>query len=176
MKNLTMNVLQGAWMTAVFAILLIVLGPLNMDSLPAAAPNGPTALHLTRVIPAASSVYLPCAADGAGERMEFSGTFKAFIDGTRAPDGSVTFSIRGLPNDVTGEGQATGTVYHAASADSPTAAYHLGRAETIPISHEYHLAAPGSGSRAIIMAVRYTVVNDGGGVRFENEAVSFRCR
>jgi hypothetical protein len=146
------------------AAIILVLSLLLMGSAGSAQAGSAITFNLVQEIPVVYSQFVPCAAGGAGEVLDFSGSIEEFIHGTLTGNGHATFSAKMVPNNLIGVGQVTGIAYRLVGETGTTRTYTIdfGPGEKWTGVEHLRFVAPGAGNDYVTMNVYHEIVNNNG--------------
>jgi hypothetical protein len=167
---------SGKQTIAKLAAISMILSLLLMGGAAPAHAEAAITFNLVQFVPIQFSQSVSCAAGGAGEVLDFSGTLQEFIHGTLTGGGRVTFSAKAVPNNLIGVGRTTGDVYRFAGEEGVTSTYGMDAGETWMYSQHYLLVRPGDGIQSVDMVVQHKAMNANGEFSSVVENITVECR
>lgn len=168
----------GKQTVAKFAAIILVFSLLLMTNAAPTYAAAASTFNLVQEVPVAYAEFVPCAAGGTGEVLDFSGTLKEFIHGTLTGDGRVIFSAKMVPNLV-GVGQTTGSEYRLVGETGTTQVYPIDTnnpSEKWIMTEHFNLVTPGEGNVAVNMTVFHEIGNANGELVNTVDRVTVECR
>lgn len=126
-------------------------------------------------LPVGFAVFVPCAADGAGEVVVLSGTLHVT---TRTVQRSATEWVaisQVNPQGVVGIGQLTGDTYRGTGHTGATTV-STSSGERITQTDNFHLIAPGPGNNLLAHSTWHLTVHADGSVAGQVDNLSLDCR
>lgn len=178
MQTVPFFMLFGKQAVAKLAAVLLALSLVLMSTPGAVSAQSATTFNLMQVMPVVYSEYVPCAAGGAGEMLNFSGSLKMTIHGTLTGDGRATFSAKMVPLNVVGVGQTTGDQYQLVGETGTTRTYTIdfGQSERWTTVEHFRFVTPGAGNDYVTMTVYHEIVNADGEPFDTVERVTVECQ
>jgi hypothetical protein len=128
-------------------------------------------------IPYAFQGYVPCAAGGAGEVIEVSGTLHVREHTTYDSNGGVHTMALAHPQGVSGVGLTTGDKYHATGMTMERYNASLAReGSQYTLLNNFRLIGQGKGNNYLVHQNIHVTVNANGEVTADVDNVTFDCR
>ena len=157
-----------------FKLVLVVALALIMGlqaGTPARASGG--AYTDDSVITLSFTRFVPCAAGGAGEDLVVSGDIHALFHVTIDANGGVSTNLAYNPQDVSGTGETTGTVYHGTGETRDQVNTRVG--EQANFVNNFRLISEGPGGNFLVHENFHLTVNPDGTVTAFFDNFSFTC-
>jgi hypothetical protein len=110
--------------------------------------------------PVAFSQLVACAAGGAGELVDFTGTFHYLYSFTGSSGGPVHYQLTALAQNVVGIGQVTGDSYVFSGGYMEMGALSMG--ETVTTLYDFRVIGQGAGNNFIAHTVTHYTINANG--------------
>ncbi len=108
-------------------------------------------------VPFAQTVFAPCAAGGAGEFIDLSGTFDFLTLEVFPRFGMAVSKVQGHPHGVTGIGESTGDIYRLTGSSQDIMTLTPGETETF-VNND-NVIGPGPNNNLKIQEVFHATVN-----------------
>jgi hypothetical protein len=159
MKNFIRMVAIG-----LVAVLAILLAPANA----AVEINDTTEISLT--------VFVPCAADGAGEVVDLSGPLHTLISATiNGTNVSGTFHFQ--PKGISGTGETTGDKYQATGVtqESFKSSLQNGQANLTYVTN-FRIIGQGPGNNYLVHETMHVAINADGTVTVSHDNFTVDCK
>jgi hypothetical protein len=123
--------------------------------------------------PVAFSQLVACAAGGAGELVDFTGTFHYIYSFTGSSDGPVHYKITALAQNVVGIGQVTGDSYIYSGGYMETGVLSMG--ETVTSLFDFRVIGQGAGNNFIAHTVTHYTINANGELVVDFDMTGATC-
>jgi hypothetical protein len=124
-----------------------------------------------------AAFFVPCAAGGAGEVVDLSGTLIVFSHTTITPNGDEFIKFRFQPQRVKGIGQTTGDVYKGTGVTQGQIHFH---ADGLPITdtfiNNFRIIGPGPGNNYLEHFTVHVTINEKGQLTSEVSNISIVCK
>jgi hypothetical protein len=140
-----------------------------LTALPAAQP----AVVENDRIPFALIVFVPCAADGAGEDVLVEGTLHVLITETSNAN-HLSFKVHFQPQGATGTGLTTGDTYHSTGVTQEHLT--LGPGVTDTFVNNFRIIGEGSDNNLLVQQVFHLTINANGELTADVIRESVECR
>jgi hypothetical protein len=154
----------------VLALALILTVGLQAGT-PARASGG--AYTSDSVVVLSFTRFVPCAAGGAGEVLVVSGNIHTLFHITIDANGGVSMNLVHNPQNVTGTGETTGTIYHGTGVTRTQSNTRVG--EQSNFVNNFRLISEGPGGNYMIHENYHVTVNPDGTVTAFVDNFSFTC-
>jgi hypothetical protein len=142
----------------------------------AAYAAGPTTLERVTV-PFDDTLFVPCAAGGAGEEVHFTGTFNLVGVVVEDPSGGTRFVIHENSQDLSGTGLTTGDNYRKVQTiNFEFIINKVGVEESLPAT--FNLIGQGNGIHVFVHLTQHATVNADGTVTsfFDKTTARVECK
>jgi hypothetical protein len=147
-----------ARLVGVVLVLLSALGLVAVSAPPAVGAS--TAYTVSVRFPIELTVFVPCAADDAGEEVDLSGTLHDLFHLTLDGAGGFHFAASDNPQGVVGTGLTTGDVYHAVGVTRSTSSGRVGTVDTYV--NNFYIVGTGPGNNFRVHETFHVTVNANG--------------
>ena len=154
-----------------------VVNAFVMSATPAyAAAAAAAAQPVTRVeeIPVDETLFVPCAADGAGEGVHLTGRLHHLVHFTFDGAGGVHFKFHSSDQGITGTGLTTGDKYQRTGATNSEFNAKVGEQSTVVDS--FNIIGQGNGNNFLLHVTLHITVNANGTVTAEVFDFSVECK
>ena len=124
----------------------------------------------------ALSLFVQCAAGGAGETVDLAGPLHTLISSTiNGNDVSGVFHFQ--PQGISGVGETTGQTYHATGVteESFKSALHNGEAN-LTFVNNFRIIGQGAGNNFLIPETMHITINADGSVTVNHDNFSTECK
>jgi hypothetical protein len=148
--------------TALVALVLSLAGCAQDTT---ASSEGDTALRATAVtqsvrFPLDQTVFVPCAAGGAGENVRLSGTLHDLFMITGNDAGHFSVKVLDNPQGAVGSGELTGIKYQGTGATGSVVSLRVG--ESSSAINTFRIVGPGPGNNLLIQEHLHLTINANG--------------
>ena len=154
-----------------------VVNAFVMSATPAyAAAAAAAAQPVTRVeeIPVDETLFVPCAADGAGEEVHLTGKLHHLVHFIINSTGGVHFKFHSSDQGITGTGLTTGDKYQRTGATNSEFNAKVGEQSTVVDS--FNIIGQGNGNNFLLHVTLHITVNANGTVTAEVFDFSVECK
>lgn len=148
-------------------LLIALLAPVSVS---AAAET----FTVSSLFPIDILVFIPCAAGGAGELVELTGSLHDVFHVTFTSSGAFRLSFSDNPQGITGTGLTTGDKYQGTGITRDNFGGRLGFEETFV--NNFRIIGQGSGNNFLIHENFHITVNANGTVTSFHDNFSAECR
>ena len=125
-------------------------------------------------VPVDIPVFIPCAANGAGELVELQGNLHMLVRVTIDGKGGVHAATHAQPQGISGTGRTTGDKYHGTGVTQDQFNAKLGVEETFV--NNFRIIGQGSGNNFLIHENFHVTINPNGTVTAFVDNFSVDCR
>lgn len=131
---------------------------------------------VTRVeeIPVDETLFVPCAAGGAGEEVHLTGKLHHLVHFIINSTGGVHFKFQSNDQGITGTGLTTGDKYHRTGATNSEFNAKVGEQTTVVDS--FNIIGQGNGNNFLVHVTLHITVNANGTVTSEVFDFSVECK
>ncbi len=151
-------------MICLVAVLTILVVPVNA----AVQENDTTDISLT--------VFVPCAAGGAGEIVDLSGPLHTLISST-VNGNNVSGYFHFQPQGISGTGETTGDKYHATGVTSESFKTSLQNGQAnLTFVNNFRIIGEGPGNNYLIHETMHVTINADGAVTVSHDNFSVDCK
>jgi hypothetical protein len=151
-------------MICLVAVLTILVVPANA----AVQVNDTTDISL--------SVFIPCAAGGAGEIVDLSGPLHTLISFT-VNGNNVSGSFHFQPQGISGTGESTGTKYQATGVTSETFKNSLQNGQAnLTFVNNFRIIGQGPGNNYLVHETMHVTINADGTATVSHDNFSVDCK
>jgi hypothetical protein len=151
-------------MICLVAVLTILVVPVNA----AVQENDTTDISLT--------VFVPCAAGGAGEIVDLSGPLHTLISST-VNGNNVSGYFHFQPQGISGTGETTGDKYHATGVTSESFKTSLQNGQAnLTFVNNFRIIGQGPGNNYLIHETMHVTINADGAVTVSHDNFSVDCK
>jgi hypothetical protein len=151
-------------MICLVAVLTILVVPVNA----AVQENDTTDISLT--------VFVPCAAGGAGEIVDLSGPLHTLISSTFNGN-NVSGYFHFQPQGISGTGETTGDKYHATGVTSESFKTSLQNGQAnLTFVNNFRIIGQGPGNNYLIHETMHVTINADGAVTVSHDNFSVDCK
>lgn len=122
------------------------------------------------------STFTPCAAGGAGEVVDFSGTIHVIVSFTFNSN-RVVETITFNNENISGTGETTGAIYHAPGVSTSTVSFSntSPTGQVISVDDFYLIGTTPTAGKLLLTEVVLVTINPDGTLTFTVEEQSVRC-
>lgn len=147
-------------------------------------PSGPQASVVSAALPMTTSqklpfqqtFFVPCAAGGAGEPVEFTGTIHFLAHESMSATGNAVYKLQYQPQKMVGIGLVTGDTYQGTGAQHVTETV---RGDGLPYEGTWVLTqgliGAGPGNNLLIRERIHVTINNNGDITTDFHLVDVRC-
>lgn len=125
-------------------------------------------------VPLDTTVFVPCAADGAGEVVVLAGTLHLLVRVTLDPLGGVHAGMHSQMQGVSGFGMTTGALYRASGVTQDKFNDNTGLEQTF--IHNLRVVGQGSGNNFLVHELVHVTVNSNFEVTATVDNLASDCR
>jgi hypothetical protein len=129
---------------------------------------------VNRSIPINLSVFVPCAASGAGESIDLTGDLRLRLGFSFNSAGGLHANIQAQPQNLSGVGETTGLQYQATGVDQTSMNFHLGMTSTFTSS--FRITGPDAGSSYLVHQNVHVTLNPTGTLTASVDDLSVECQ
>ena len=125
----------------------------------------------------ALSVFVPCAAGGAGEIVDLAGPLHTLITLT-INGNNVSGILHFQPQGISGVGETTGQTYHATGVtkeESFKASFQNGQLQMTFVNN-FRIIGQGPGNNLLVHETAHVTINADGSVTVNHDNISIECR
>ena len=148
-------------------LMVAVLGP---SSALAAADS----FTVSQKFPIDIVVFIPCAAGGAGEYVELTGSLHDLFHVTFTPGGSYRFSVVDNPQGISGTGFTTGVKYQGTGITRDNFGGRVGFEETFV--NNFRIIGQGSSNNYLVHENLHVTINANGTLTVFRDNFSVECK
>jgi len=160
----------------VIGALTVALGLAGMAHTTAVLAKATTFTDNVRV-PINISVFIPCAAGGAGESVELSGTLHLLFEITVDSNGGVHMKTHAQPQGVRGVGLTTGDKYQGTGVTQDHSNFGSdGLPVTFTFVDNFRIIGQGPGNNFLVHQTFHVTVNANGKVTADVDNFSVECK
>ena len=155
--------------------LTVALGLVGVvDTRPARAQATTVATNVRIPLPQPFQVFIPCAAGGAGELVDFSGTLHVLVHSTLDGSGGFHAKTHFQPQGVTGVGLTTGDIYQGTGGTQNQFNGSVGEESTFV--DNFRLIGHGPDNNLLLHEMLHATVNANGVATASVSNFSVECR
>lgn len=148
-----------------------------LSSTGAALAQAETITDSERVPVDPASVFVSCAAGGAGEDVDLTGTLHVLSHTTITPNGDAFIKFHFQPQGVKGIGQTTGDVYEGTGVTQGQTHLHAdGLPFTDTFINNFRIIGPGTGNNYLEQFVVHVTINENGELTAEVSNITIVCK
>ncbi|HEU4564074.1 MAG TPA: hypothetical protein VFS05_05485 [Gemmatimonadaceae bacterium] len=131
----------------------------------------------SEIIPIDLTVFVPCAAGGAGELVALEGNLHVLLHTTTSSTGNVSVKTHAQPQGISGTGLTTGVKYQATGVTQDhTTSGSGGLPFTFTYVNNFRIIGQGPGNNLLVHENVHVTVNANGDVTTEVDNFSIECR
>ena len=152
-----------------------VVNAFVMSATPAyAATAAPRPVTRVEEIPVDETLFVPCAAGGAGEEVHLTGKLHHLVHFITNSTGGVHFKFQSSDQGITGTGLTTGDKYHRTGATNSEFNAKVGEQSTVVDS--FNIIGQGNGNNFLLHVTLHITVNANGTVTAEVFDFRVECK
>jgi hypothetical protein len=129
---------------------------------------------VNRSVPLNFSVFVPCAASGAGESIDLTGDLHVRLAFSFSSSGGLHAQMEAQPQNLSGVGETSGLEYHATGVDQTSMNFHLGMTSTFTSS--FRITGPDADSSYLVHQSVHVTLNPSGSLTASADNFSVECR
>jgi hypothetical protein len=153
MRKISLTQLSSWALAAVVSLSMVLAGaPARAQS-----PNGAQSID----VPFSTLVFVPCAAGGAGELVDLSGTLHIVSQFRFNPDGTVHVVSHFNPQGVSGVGETTGAKYQGTGVTETVENLTAGAQEFTSVNN-FRIIGQGPDNNLLVHSVAHFTINANG--------------
>ena len=155
---------------SLLTVVMLMLALLGSTSVLAAADS----FTVSQKFPIDIVVFIPCAAGGAGEFVELTGSLHDLFHVTFTPSGSFRLSVVDNPQGISGTGFTTGAKYQGTGITRDNFGGRFGFEETFV--NNFRIIGQGSGNNFLVHENLHITVNANGTLTVFRDNFSVECK